>query len=141
MWRKVSQLKTGQEIAVFNDKNSPRFGEAGKSIWDEIKTMRKMKSEDVYDIEVEGTHNFIGNDIVAHNTAFLVDSDGNVGIGTSTPDYKLSVVGGMFASTTSNQLTLAYDLADSDYATFSINEDGDLKHRSSHRQFNNNIFR
>ncbi len=126
MWRKVSQLKTGQEIAVFNDKNSPRFGEAGKSIWDEIKTMRKMKSEDVYDIEVEGTHNFIGNDIVAHNTAFLVDSDGNVGIGTSTPDYKLSVVGGMFASTTSNQLTLAYDLADSDYATFSINEDGDL---------------
>jgi len=51
---------------------------------------------------------------------------GNVGIGTTTPDYKLSVVGGMFASTTSNQLTLAYDLADSDYATFLINEDGDL---------------
>ncbi|MBU1071425.1 hypothetical protein KKG65_03385, partial [Patescibacteria group bacterium] len=56
----------------------------------------------------------------------IVDSAGNLGIGTTTPDYKLSVVGGMFASTTSNQLTLGYDLATNAYSTFSIGSDGDL---------------
>ena len=30
----------------------------------------------MYDIEVEGTHNFIGNDIVAHNTAFTAAASG-----------------------------------------------------------------
>ena len=30
--------------------------------------LKLSPEEQVYDIEVEGTHNFIGNDIVAHNT-------------------------------------------------------------------------
>ena len=52
-----------------------------------------LPSEDVYDIEIEGTHNFVGNDIIAHNTAFIVDPAGNVGIGTTSPYAKLSVAG------------------------------------------------
>ncbi|MBU1177260.1 NYN domain-containing protein, partial [Patescibacteria group bacterium] len=118
MWRKVSQLKKGQEIAILDDH--------GKSVWDTIKTMRKLPVEDVYDIEVEGTHNFIGNNIVAHNTAFKVTSDGNVGIGTTTPDSKLTVIGKIHASSTSEQLRLTYDLESSKYASFTIDSNGDL---------------
>ncbi|OGZ40384.1 MAG: hypothetical protein A3I88_00985 [Candidatus Portnoybacteria bacterium RIFCSPLOWO2_12_FULL_39_9] len=36
--------------------------------WDKITSIERVGQEQVYDIEVEGTHNFIGNDIVAHNT-------------------------------------------------------------------------
>jgi hypothetical protein len=44
----------------------------------------------VYDIEVEGTHNFVGNDIIAHNTYL----NGNVGIGSAVPLSALDVKGG-----------------------------------------------
>ena len=39
-----------------------------KVVWDGIAKIEILPAEQVYDIEVEGTHNFIGNDIVAHNT-------------------------------------------------------------------------
>ncbi|OHA26027.1 MAG: hypothetical protein A3D52_01410 [Candidatus Taylorbacteria bacterium RIFCSPHIGHO2_02_FULL_44_36] len=59
VWKKVSGLRQGQEIAVLRGK---------RTVWDTITTIESMPAEDVYDIEVEGTHNFIGNSIVAHNT-------------------------------------------------------------------------
>ncbi|MBI3267372.1 MAG: hypothetical protein HYZ67_10065, partial [Chlamydiae bacterium] len=37
-------------------------------LWDRIQSIELTGFERVYDIEVEGTHNFIGNGIVAHNT-------------------------------------------------------------------------
>ena len=37
-------------------------------LWDEIVAINHIGRERVYDIEVEGTHNFVGNDIFAHNT-------------------------------------------------------------------------
>ena len=39
--------------------------------WLKIKSIEAVAEEDVYDVEVEGTHNFIGNGIVAHNTAIF----------------------------------------------------------------------
>jgi len=36
--------------------------------WDPIVSIEPVGLEHVYDIEVEGTHNFIGNGIFAHNT-------------------------------------------------------------------------
>jgi len=39
-------------------------------LWDKIVSIEPLPAERVYDIEVEGTHNFIGNGIFAHNTAF-----------------------------------------------------------------------
>ncbi|MBI4398148.1 MAG: FHA domain-containing protein, partial [Candidatus Omnitrophica bacterium] len=37
-------------------------------LWDPITSIEFIGREQVYDIEVEGTHNFIGNGIFAHNT-------------------------------------------------------------------------
>jgi hypothetical protein len=37
-------------------------------LWDKIVSIEPVGYEHVYDIEVEGTHNFIGNGIFAHNT-------------------------------------------------------------------------
>lgn len=76
MWTKVRALKEGKEIAV--------LGKNKKPVWDKIVQIEHLPEEQVYDIEVEGTHNFIGNDIVAHNTYFMVGNNGNVGIGTTS---------------------------------------------------------
>ena len=56
-------------------------------VWAKVSSIEKVGEEQVYDIEIEGTHNFIGNDIVAHNT-FI---SGNAGIATTTPSRKLSI--------------------------------------------------
>ena len=36
--------------------------------WAKILSIEAVAEEDVYDVEIEGTHNFVGNGIVAHNT-------------------------------------------------------------------------
>ena len=48
------------------------------------------------DIEVENTHNFITNGIVAHNTYI----NGNLGIGTTNPTYNLDLSGSLGVSST-----------------------------------------
>ncbi|HOI97967.1 MAG TPA: NYN domain-containing protein, partial [Candidatus Pacearchaeota archaeon] len=60
-WTKVADLCEGMEIATA-DENS------GRAVWERIAKIEKLPAEQVYDIEVEGTHNFVGNGIVAHNT-------------------------------------------------------------------------
>ena len=62
-WYKVSDLVVGAEIAVPS--------KTGEMIWDEIVSIRPVGREQVYDIEVEGTHNLVGNGIFAHNTFVL----------------------------------------------------------------------
>ena len=65
----------------------------GDVLWDRIVSIEYIGYEHVYDIEVEGTHNFIGNGIFAHNTYLT----GNVGIGTTDPgSSKLYVNGPTF---------------------------------------------
>ncbi len=81
-WKKVSELSVGMKIAV------PDI-ESGFS-WDEIISIKPRGREEVWDIEVADVHNFIGNDIFAHNTyanggpalpgdVVAYDSEGNVG--------------------------------------------------------------
>ena len=50
----------------------------------------------MYDIEVEGTHNFIANGIVAHNTYI----SGNTGMETNSPTEKLAVSGNAYITGT-----------------------------------------
>ena len=73
-WLKVIHLKEGMEIAVVD--------EEGKSaMWDTIVKIEQTVPEQVYDIEVEGTHNFVGNGIIAHNTVIFGPGED----GTPTP--------------------------------------------------------
>ncbi|MBI3956143.1 hypothetical protein HY339_02710, partial [Candidatus Gottesmanbacteria bacterium] len=60
VWTKVRFLTPGMEIAVLGS-DSLKF--------EKITSIEKVGREEVFDIEIEGTHNFVGNGIVAHNTA------------------------------------------------------------------------
>src|SRR3989338_2846758 len=60
VWTKVVDVREGQMIAV--------RGTNGKPVYERIVSITRKSAEQVWDIEVEGTHNFIGNDIIAHNT-------------------------------------------------------------------------
>jgi hypothetical protein len=58
-----------QASSLFTPKTAyaqPAF--ASDILWDKIVSIKAIGYEHVYDIEVQGTHNFIGNGIVAHNT-------------------------------------------------------------------------
>jgi hypothetical protein len=97
-WIKVAYLKVGDEIAVVTDDlKSIKFVK--------IKKIEILPPEQVYDIEVEGTHNFVANGIIAHNTYISATTTimGNVGIGTATPSAKLHSLA------TNEQLRLGYD--------------------------------
>jgi len=60
VWTKVKAIKEGDYIAIKGENDQARY--------DKIVTIERLPEEQVYDIEVEGTHNFVGNDIIAHNT-------------------------------------------------------------------------
>ncbi|MBI2597071.1 VCBS repeat-containing protein [Candidatus Daviesbacteria bacterium] len=62
--------------------------------WDEIVSIRYIGYEHVYDLQIANTHNFVGNDIVAHNTYI----SGNVGIGFTSPDRSLQIAGDITTS-------------------------------------------
>src|SRR3989344_8602702 len=73
-WYKVSDLRPGVEIAVPRSQTSNASSGSLTSsdvLWDEIVSIKPVGREQVYDIEVEGTHNFVGNGIFAHNTYVL----------------------------------------------------------------------
>ena len=79
--------------------------------FERIVSIQKIGRKQTYDLQIEGTHNFVGNNIVAHNTYIngstglgvnFVNTttpsnglaiQGNVGIGTTTANSNLVVVG------------------------------------------------
>ncbi|MEK7541462.1 MAG: NYN domain-containing protein, partial [Patescibacteria group bacterium] len=96
LWTKVYALTKGQEIAV----SSP---DGTTVVWEHIVSIERLAPEQVYDIEIADTHNFIGNDIVAHNT--YISSDLSVGgndisLGTGTATTTLSGGFGIGVGTT-----------------------------------------
>jgi len=54
-WIKVIYLREGDEIATIDG-------------FEKITSIGILPAEQVYDVEVENTHNFVANDIIAHNT-------------------------------------------------------------------------
>jgi len=80
-WTRVKDIREGQMIAVV-------YGD--KVVWERITKIKRQNPEKVYDIEVQGTHNFVANGIVAHNTYL----NGKVGIGVETPSAVLHLKAG-----------------------------------------------
>ncbi|HBE90285.1 MAG TPA: hypothetical protein DDW41_03695, partial [Candidatus Andersenbacteria bacterium] len=60
LWTEARNLKIHQRIAV--------LGHNGQPVWELVKAIYKIGIEQTYDVEIDSTHNFVGNDIVAHNT-------------------------------------------------------------------------
>ena len=79
-WLKVIYLKPGMQIAVADTDNS-NYGSSTSIGWDEIVSIEPTGEKQVYDLSIEGMHNFVANGIVAHNTYL----DGNItGTGLAT---------------------------------------------------------
>ncbi len=78
-WYRLDQLKVGDRIAV------PRYNLATSDLmWDEIISIKELGIEDVYDMTVEGTHNFIANDIIVHNS---IEQDADLVMFIHRPEY------------------------------------------------------
>ena len=115
IWTKVSKLKVGDKIAV-TDTQVPnqKIGKGSKPIqFDEIVSIKKLGKQKVMDIEIDGTRNFVGNGIIAHNTIANIYYDtadanyfldpassgdslivaGNVGIGYTDPGAAIHLAG------------------------------------------------
>ena len=86
-WKAAGFLCVGNEIAVVGaDGDAPA--------WDAIVSLKVLPAEDVFDIEVNEKHTFIGNGIVAHNTAFFADhTNKRIGIGNGAPKNAIDLLG------------------------------------------------
>src|SRR3989338_2711223 len=130
-WLKVKYLKPGMKIAVPKNKalashyqNSSLTEQGtekgqGDVLWDEIVSIKKLPPEQVYDIEVEGTHNFVANGIFAHNTYLEgnATTTGSLVVGNPTG-------GGMGAGTVNAEHLYTNG---ADYAEYFWTDDTDLK--------------
>ena len=130
-WIKVNELKKGMKIAVPKNKalashyqNSSLTEQGtekgqGDVLWDEIVSIKKLPPEQVYDIEVEGTHNFVANGIFAHNTYLEgnATTTGSLVVGNPTG-------GGMGAGTVNAEHLYTNG---ADYAEYFWTDDTDLK--------------
>ena len=94
-WKRLDELAVGQELATANSANPQ--GQASHSIpdaargpsasalalapsppmlhWDEIRAIEPLGEQPVFDATVLGTHNFIANGIVVHNS---IEQDADV---------------------------------------------------------------
>jgi replicative DNA helicase len=60
-------------IALAARNEPPRRLAASDVYWDEIVTIAPAGTKQVYDLTIPETHNFVANDIVAHNTTFALN--------------------------------------------------------------------
>lgn len=64
-WAALANLKPGDRIAI------PRSYPSTDVFWDEVKNIEPAGTAEVYDMEVPGTHNFVANGIVVHNSGAI----------------------------------------------------------------------
>ena len=82
---------SAKETGTDDNSNSATSASRQDIFFDEIISIEYVGEEHVYDLMIENTHNFIANDIVAHNTYI----DDKVGVGTAEPKVELEVEGGV----------------------------------------------
>ncbi|HEY4027248.1 MAG TPA: replicative DNA helicase, partial [Candidatus Dormibacteraeota bacterium] len=64
-WRRLDRLAPGDRVAV---PAAPQVPGVGEVCWDEIVSIGRDGAHDVYDLTVEGLHNFSGGNVVLHNS-------------------------------------------------------------------------
>jgi replicative DNA helicase len=69
-WHPLETLKIGDKIATANFSSKK-----DKVFLDEIVSIKPLGVEDVYDLTIPGTHNFLANNIIAHNS---IEQDADV---------------------------------------------------------------
>jgi intein/homing endonuclease len=68
--------------------------ENAEVLWDEIRNITEVGEKKTYDLEVEGTHNFLANGIVTHNSFYaerMSVVDGILSVAYGEPGYTLYV--------------------------------------------------
>ncbi len=66
-WRKLGQLRVGDSIASAPDVSFARM-EGAEVRWDSVTRLVEVGIRETYDLEIEGHHNFLANDLVVHNS-------------------------------------------------------------------------
>ncbi len=81
VWKEIGKVREGEYIAV-RDNIAPHNEELtrkiqGDILWDKITLIEELSEELVYDFTMEGTNNFVANDIIMHNCIDEMDKMGN----------------------------------------------------------------
>lgn len=63
-WRRLDELEAGSSIAL--PAGSPLSN--GTTIWDAIEAIEPAGEADVFDLTVDGLHNFVAEDVIVHNS-------------------------------------------------------------------------
>ena len=72
-WAKVSELELGHAVAAVGDGGTAH----SDILWDEIKSIEPDGIEEVFDARVPGTHNFIADQMVVHNSG-AIEQDADI---------------------------------------------------------------
>ena len=76
-WIRLDKLSIGDKIAI------PSMFESN-IYWDRIKSIEEIGFDDVYDLTVDGVHNFVANDIIVHNS---IEQDAYIVMMLYNPSY------------------------------------------------------
>ncbi|HEY4409745.1 MAG TPA: DnaB-like helicase C-terminal domain-containing protein, partial [Acidimicrobiia bacterium] len=71
-WEPLGELALGDELAAPAKPTAPDLGGV---MWDRIVAIERLGEEEVFDATVVGTHNFVANGVVAHNS---IEQDADV---------------------------------------------------------------
>jgi error-prone DNA polymerase len=67
-WRSLAALRVGDHVAAA--RALPALGRLGSSdlYWDRVAQIEPIGERETYDLEIEGDHNFLANELIVHNS-------------------------------------------------------------------------
>jgi len=66
-WRQLGKLRLGDQVAAARALDLARL--AGSDVyWDRVVAIEKLESQATYDLQIDGDHSFLANNLVVHNS-------------------------------------------------------------------------
>jgi DNA polymerase III alpha subunit len=66
-WRQLGELRVGEHVAAA--RSLPVSGLAGSAIcWDRVVAIEELGLQETYDLQIDGDHNFLANNLIVHNS-------------------------------------------------------------------------